>query len=345
MSALADPPAPAGFVTAEQFPWEQRFAALRAHGDFTLAYNTATQPGLEYFRHASGYLAFRTAGGTRFSLGDPVVAPDRAEEFLHAFLEVAGEPVFCQVTDRTAAILERDGFFLNDMGPDHRLDLRRYSFRGKNKEWLRYAANWCERRDYRIDEAGDGGLSAAEIAEVSGAWRATRPTDSREITFLNRPLVAEPEPGVRRFTLREAGGELQAFFLFDPLYRNGATVGYVTCIKRRRPDAPSLGEAAVMKSAIDLFKSEGRETLRLGLSPFADGKTLDYHENKLLAQTFRLAFRAEWVNRRFYAIGNHAAYKRRFRGAEERTYFASRRWFNMKPLWSLAKLMGLIGAA
>ena len=352
MSALATRPAgparaartdpePSGFYDAEQFPRAERFGVLREHGDFTLAYNTAAQPGLAYFRHAGGYLAFATAGNVRFVLGDPVVAPDRRADLLHAFLRDAGEPVFCEVTAPTAAVLESAGFFLNDMGPDHRLDLATYDFRGKQKEWLRYAANWCARRDYRIGEAGPGDLTAGAMREVSEAWRATRPTGHREVTFLNRPLSDDPEPGVRRFTLRDPGGALLAFFVFDPLYRGGEAFGYVTCIKRRRPESPNVGEAAVMKHAIDVFKAEGRETLRLGLSPFADGKTPEFRENKLLAQTFRLTFSAGWVNRRYYAVENHTAYKRRFRGEEERTYFASRRWFNMKPLYLLANLMGL----
>ena len=333
---------PSGFCDANDFPFAERLAALRRHGDFTLAYNAAAQPGLEYFRHGGGFLAFKAAGGTRFALGDPVAAPGAAPDLVRAFLKHdGGEPVFCQVTDRTAPVLEAEGLFLNDMGPDHRLDLPGYTFTGKKKEWLRYAANWCDRRDFHIAE--ENRCDPAELDAVSEAWRATRPTGQREVTFLNRPMAAGPEPGVRRFTLRSAEGELLAFFTFDPLYRGGECVGYVTCLKRRRPEAPSLGEAAVMKSAIDAFKGEGREVLRLGLSPFADGKTLEYRENKLLAQTFRLAFEANWVNRGFYALENHSAYKRRFRGAEDRTYFASRRWFNMKPLWNLAKLMGLLG--
>ena len=336
-----------GFADDATFPFADRFEVLKRHGDFTLAYNAAAQPGLRYFRHGGGFLAFKTAGDVPFALGDPVADPGATGDLVRAFLSEwkstgGGEPVFVQATDRTAGILEAEGFFLNDMGPDHRLDLPDYTFRGKDKEWLRYAANWCGRRDYQIREEDP---PAAELEAVTEAWRATRPSGTREVTFLNRPMVLEPEPGVRRFTLRAPAGEgggLLAFFSFDPLYRDDAAVGYVTCLKRRRPEAPSLGEAAVMKRAIDAFQAEGRQTLRLGLSPFADGKTRDYRENKLLAQTFRLAFEANWVNRGFYALENHSAYKRRFRGAEERTYFASRRWFNMKPLWRLAKLMGLI---
>ena len=188
----------------------------------------------------------------------------------------------------------------------------------------------------------------AEIGAVSEAWRATRPTGHREVTFLNRPLTTDPDPAVRRFALRDDGGVLQAYVYFDPLYRGGAVVGYVTSIKRRRPDAPGLGEAAVMKHAIERFKAEGRAELRLGLSPFApdtDGRRPagPYRQNKMLATTFRLAFGAGWLNRGFYALENHAAYKYRFRGTEDRTYYAAPTFWNFRPLTALARLMGLIG--
>ena len=334
-----------------------RFAALRAHGDFTLAYNAAVQPGLEYFPRgadaAGGFIAYRTAGPHTFVLGDPVAGPDRLPGLVQEFLAAKRKPVFVQVTDRTAPALHAAGYYLTDMGSDHRLDLPEYSLSGKPKEWLRYAANWCGRRDYVVAEAGPDDLSADEVTEVSEAWRATRPLGAREVTFLNRPLVPDPEPGVRRFALRDAAGVLQNYIFFDPLYRGGEAVGYVTCIKRRRPDAPSLGEAAVMKHAIEAFKAEGREQLRLGLSPFAgaapDGDSRSrrraanpYRENKMLATTFRLGFRAGWLNGGFYALENHAAYKRRFRGAEERTYYAAPTFVNVGPLIALSRLMGLI---
>ena len=354
-------PAPAGLPGADGPGGAGRLTALRAHGEFTLAYNTLAQAGLTYFHGpagpAGGYVAYKPAGRYAFVLGDPVAAPDGTPALLRAFLEspAGRRAIFCQVTDRSAPTLAAAGFYLNDMGPDHVLRLPGYSLSGKKKEWLRYAANWCDRRGFVAAE--DPRLTAAEVRAVSDAWRATRPADSGEITFLNRPfrpaaVDAAPdgdpgsgpvEPGVRRFSLRDAGGALRAFVFFDPLYRGGRPVGYVSALRRRCPDAPPHGEAAVMKHAIEAFRAEGREALRLGLSPLADGKTLLYRENRLLAQTFRLGFRASWLNRGYYALENHAATKRRYRGDEERTYYASRKWFNVAPLITLAKLMGLFG--
>ncbi|MFH5803620.1 phosphatidylglycerol lysyltransferase domain-containing protein [Alienimonas sp. DA493] len=342
LAAPAVPRDPAGAARA---------TALRRHGDFTLAYNAATHPGLEYFTAGGdpkdGFLAYRTVGAYAFALGDPLAAPERLPALVRAFVAAKGKPVFVQCTDRTARPLHELGYYVTDMGPDHRLDLPGYSLSGKPKEWLRYAANWCGRRDYAVAEESEADeLTPAEVREVSEAWRATRPLGTHEVTFLNRPLVDVPEPGVRRFVLRDADGVVQNYVFFDPLYRDGRTIGYVTCIKRRRPDAPSLGEAAIMKHAIETFKEEGREVLRLGLSPLAGDESgrraaNPYRENKLLAFTFGFGFGAGWINNKKYALANHAEYKRRFRGAEDRTYYAAPTFLNTGAILALTRMMGL----
>ncbi|QDT14576.1 phosphatidylglycerol lysyltransferase domain-containing protein [Alienimonas californiensis] len=328
-----------------------RATALRRYGDFTLAYNAATHPGMQYFTAggdlADGFLAYRTVGPYAFVLGDPLAGADRLPELVRAFTEEQRKPVFVQVGDRTARALSDLNYFVTDMGPDHRLDLPDYSLSGKPKEWLRYAANWCARRDYTVaEESAADELTPEEVREVSEAWRSTLPLGTHEVTFLNRPLVDEPEPDVRRFVLRDGDGTVQNYVFFDPLYRDERTIGYVTCIKRRRPEAPSLGEAAIMKHAIEAFKEEDREVLRLGLSPLAGdesgGRANNPHrENKLLATTFGFGFRAGWINNKKYALANHAEYKRRFRGAEDRTYYAARTFLNTGAILALTRMMGL----
>ena len=123
------------------------------------------------------------------------------------------------------------------------LDLDSYNFVGKDKEWLRYAENWVTKRGFRIEEAGFKEYES-EILGVSESWRATRTIKKKEVRFLSRPIVMNDELDVRRFFLFDAAGKIAAFVFFDPVYEAGRVTGYVTCIKRRQPDAPhqrSLG--------------------------------------------------------------------------------------------------------
>jgi hypothetical protein len=50
--------------------------------------------------------------------------------------------------------------------------------------------------------------------------------------------VFAPEPGVRKFTAREAGsGRLLGFIFFDAVYESGRVAGYYANVTRMRPDA------------------------------------------------------------------------------------------------------------
>jgi hypothetical protein len=50
--------------------------------------------------------------------------------------------------------------------------------------------------------------------------------------------VFAPEPGVRKFTAREAGsGRLLGFIFFDAVYEAGNVTGYYANVTRMRPDA------------------------------------------------------------------------------------------------------------
>jgi phosphatidylglycerol lysyltransferase len=318
-----------------------RWDALRRWGDFTLAYSIAHQPGLRHFGDDAGYLAYVTRWGYAFVLGDPLASPAQSATLLRDFVRRRPRAVFVQCSARTAQVLAEEGLFVNRLGVDTSLELADYDFRGREREWLRYAANWVTRRGMQVLELPLAGGAAEAAREISTAWQATRVFAKREVAFLNRPLSNVDEPDVRKFFLADEQGRLVALVLFDPLYRDGQVIGYCTCIKRRRPDAPTYAEAAIMKQAIDVFRAEGRTVLTLGLSPLANIEEEPFRHNPLLRFSFRSGFRAGWVNRWFYALQGHAQYKRRFRGREELVFFASNAWFNDLRIVALLKACGI----
>lgn len=327
---------------AEAFPLAERRRLLEAYGNFTLAYSTAVQPLLKYFGDAAGYIAYRQRWGVTFVLGDPLVDESKRDHLLRAFVAEHPNPVFCQVSRSTAESLSGMGFLINEFGVDTQLLLDNYSLAGKENEWLRYASNWVHRRGYQIQEADFDTIDANEIEALSEAWRKTRTVKRKEVRFLNRPIVLEPEPDVRRFFLRNPAGKLEAFVFFDPLYSAGNVTGYVTSFKRRHPESTQYSEQAIMKSAIEQFKAEGVGEIRLGLSPLAWIGAPSFDESWFASKLFRTMFGSRLVNRYAYNLAGHAEYKRRFRGVEEQTYYACR---SRVPLRSLVGLVGLCGIA
>lgn len=330
-------------------PQQHRLEALKKAGDFTLAYNTAVQEGLEYFwpdlpgtgSDAAGYIAFSRRKGNVFVLGDPVIDDAGRSPLLEQFVSRYPNATFCQVGSKTAQVLDALGYYINEMGVDTTLFLNDYTFGGKTKERIRYAANWLNRRGYEVLEAGYDQIRPADVKKVSDQWRSGRNVKKREMRFLNRPIRFTEEPGVRKFFLRDRDQKIVAFFYFDPLYRDGKVIGYATAIKRRHPDAPSYTEQGIMKFAVDRFKQEGIQEVKLGLSPLAWIENRQFRRNPFLHHSFRYGFRAGWVNRYFYNLQGHAAYKRHFKGQEEPMHYASPVLFNDVRIASLLRLTGV----
>lgn len=327
------------FGDRSQVPLVERLAAMRKYGAFSLAYSTAVQPRLEHYGNADGYLAYRRRYRQTIVLGDPVSkAPER---LIDSFIQQYPGMTFCQVSESTAKILESRGFYVNQMGVDTTIQLADYTLAGKEKEWLRYAYNWIAKRGYEIFESDFPEISPEQVEEISESWRKTRTVKRKEVRFLNRPIVMNPEEGVRRFFLRSPEGKLLAFVFLDPLFRDGEIIGYVTAFKRRHPETPPNGEQAIMKFIIETLKSEGVEELKLGLSPFAWIDDRDFRYNGLTSFLMRKAFTAGWINRWFYNLTGHAEYKRRFRATEEQTYFASPSRFNTLRMAAIISLCGV----
>lgn len=311
-------------------------------GDFTQAYSTAVQPGLEYFWSGDCYLAFRRKWGIACVLADPVGHPSLHEPLLRDFLRAYRKCCFWQISRSTARRIQDLGFWINEMGCDTRLELADYDFTGKRKERLRHATNWFAKHDFAVREATFArDVDVADARQISDAWQAQRRT-TRDVYFFNRPIVYGDEPEVRKFFLFSPQGKPVAFVFFDPIFRAGRVIGYSPAIKRRAPDAPLRSEEGIMKVAIERFQAEEREIVMLGLSPMAGIRDEEFRANPLVHLSWSRALGAWWVNRFFYNLAGHADFKRRFDGIEEQTYYASDCLFNDVRVIASLRLAGAL---
>lgn len=328
-------------ATDSDVSMQDRLHAFRQNGHFSIAWSTVVQPLLSHFGDRDGYIAWRGRWKQNFALGDPVCAPQRQDELLKDFVSEFNRPSFCQISLATATSLSKLGYRINEIGVDTTIGIADYRFAGKQKEWLRYAENWTRRRNYAIKELTFEQIDPDSVESISEAWRKTRTVKRKEVRFLNRPIVLDDEPGVRKFFLFDPAGDPIAFVFLDPLYRAGEIVGYVTSIKRRLPDAPIYSEQAIMKSIIGTLQAEGVAELKLGLSPCAWIQPSGFAESRWLRWMFGKAFGSPLMNRRAYNMKGHADYKRRFRGTEEKVYFAAPPSINPRRIPALIALCGI----
>jgi lysylphosphatidylglycerol synthetase-like protein (DUF2156 family) len=316
---------------------EERLALVRQHGTFTLAYSAAFQDGLEYFGNDTGFIAFKTVGGTALALSDPVTAPEHREALIRGFIRSQKDPCFCQVSRPTAELLATLGFKTNEMGTETRVDLADFK-----RRTTRRALKRANAEGYVIRESSAEAVGIAEIKCVSERWRQTRTYKDREVAFVNRPIVHEDEVDVRKFFAFDREGKVIAFSFFDPIYAGGQVVGYSTSFKRRIPEADSFICSAILQFAIDTFRSQGRKILYLGLSPLADIEDKEFRHHALLSRAFRHAFRCPLFNRFVYPLQGHASHKRDYQGVSEQTYFAFNKRFALPSVLKLLRACNMI---
>lgn len=326
-----------------KLPLELRRTLLLQHGTFTLAYSATYQDNLKYFGDERGFITFQYLGGTALVLSDPIAPRSEWEALIDRFRAAYPNSCFVQVSRPVAEILAARGYFINEMGTETRLDLAGYTFDGKEKRNLRMATNRMEKRGYVTRECAMAELDPAELRAVSEGWRQTRTIRSREVTYLNRPLVYEDEPDVRRFFTFDPQGKMVAFGFFDPVYENGEVVGYSTSFKRRLPEADMKAGQAITRVAIEQFQREGRKWVFLGLSPMADIADRDFRHNRLVSFWFRFVYGNRLFNRYCYNLQGHAEHKREFRGVIEQTYYASDRKLALPRLVKLCWVCRLFG--
>jgi lysylphosphatidylglycerol synthetase-like protein (DUF2156 family) len=306
---------------------ENRDRLLRRFGSFTQAYSATFQPGLVHFGDGDGFIAYRMVGRTAFALADPLVEPARSRDLITKFVTQFGDVCFMQTARPTAEILASLGFTINEMGTEARLDLATHDFAGRKYRAFRLATNRAEAKGYSTKECGTAEVGETTIKRVSERWRRTKTIKSREIRFINRPIVFADEPDVRKFYTFDEHRQLIGFSFFDPIYEDGLVVGYLMAFRRYIPEADPLINYAMAAHAIKVFRGEGRRWLYLGLSPIAEIEDKDFTYNWLVRRSFRFIYENRLFNKFIFPMKGLAAHKRSYGPASEQTYFA----FNTLP--------------
>lgn len=318
---------------------DDRLRLVRRHGDFSLAYSTATQDGLSHFGDHEGYVAFASKMGGHFALGDPVAPPGERPAYVRRFVEAARDPWFVQIGADTARTLADLGYRINRLGIDTRLALATHDFSGGRNETVRYSERWLLKRGFSIVEDEDGIVSHGHVESLSAEWLSERIVKRWEMRFLNRPFKARLGEGMRRFMLLDPDGRLAALLDFDPMYSGGEIIGYTTAFKRKFADTTPHAEIGLTKFAVDRFRKEGRDIVTLGLSPLAGVAESGFDESRFWRSMFSRAYSSRRINRHIFNLQGQAAFKRRFHGEEEPTYIAFRKasFFEMAGLLRLCK--------
>lgn len=330
---MLDKPAATEAISADD-----RRVLLERHGAFALAYSAAFQPGLSHFGDSHGFLTYRMVGRTAFVLADPLAPAENRAALIDAFIAEKRDVTFWQVSHAVAALLDARGFAVNELGYESTVDIAGFRFDGPQRRSFRTAVNRFSRQGLRVAEVSPGDLDPAELQAISDGWRRTRRQSRHELGFLARPVVLAGEPGVRKFFILDGEDRPKGFAFFDPVYDGGRLVGYLSTTRRWRPDADPLSAYFLVRRALERFRSEGVETLYLGLMPFQGIEDKEFTKDWLTRRVFKLIQKSRLGNRLVYPSRSLARYKLSYGGALRQTYCA----MNTTP--SLPRLLKLLVA-
>lgn len=306
--------------------WKEtrRLELLKLYGSFSLAYTTL-QPGIRYFDFEDGYIAYQRFGKSVSVLGDPVARDP--ELGLGLFIDAFPEACFYVIGEASARFLAEQGFYLNAIGEEHLLSLESYKGTWSTHRSVRAQANIARRLGVLVLEGAPETASETQLRAVSEHW-VRQKRRGKEQGFLTRPLLYHSEPGYRYF-FAYVDGALVGYRFFAPIYESGKIVSYYSDIVRLLPEAPRGTSYLLADVALRTLKSEGVNSVSLGLSPFSNlGEYWDSRGSLATHNLMRLSFCLPFFKGLYLN-------KSVFHGERRALYFASRSWFPIGSfIWS-----------
>ncbi|HEY9756565.1 MAG TPA: DUF2156 domain-containing protein [Oculatellaceae cyanobacterium] len=289
----------------------ERMKYLRLYGTNSLAYSSFQVGMKSYGELGCGYIAFVPIGKeTPLCLADPICENSNVEHLLKAFVCRYDYPIFIGVSKPVATVLSGMGFLVNEIGMENIINLRQFALSGGDKAFLRSQKNRAAKDGLVVKEMSCLEAGLERMHSVSDEWMRSKVVSSKEMSFIVRPVVYADEPDVRKlFAFRQ--DELVGFGVFDPMYRDGAVIGYLAnALRFVGKQHYSVADTIIMEG-IRLFKQEQREILSLGFLPLykvEDGE--EFSHSVLLEWIFRYLY--EHANT-LYEFKDLAFHKNRYR--------------------------------
>jgi phosphatidylglycerol lysyltransferase len=282
------------------------------------------QSDFRYFVTSEGYIAYHCYRHPLLArrpvyivVGDPVAPVSSFARLIRDFLGTAPHALFIHTSEDCAGVLDSQGLTVNQHGVETDLHLPHYDLRGKLKANLRHWVNTARKAGVEVIEQDLLSVDVKEVSEVSEEF--LRRKGGRELALLTRPFEYREQPDVRFFWARR-NGELLGFATFDPLYKNGRVYGYYRDITRCKHSAPNGTPDLITTTAIEQFKREGREVLKLGFSPLCLLADEPFHASRLLRWLFEYGYKYGELSYGFKGLAFHKKY---YRGTERPVFVAS----------------------
>ena len=250
---------------------ERVATVLQEYGTTGLAhFHLLPEKSFVFSADERAFVGFRRVGAVAVALGEPIGPQDSVRDAARVFLTHCDAngwtPAFHQVTPSGLDALRSLGLHVLKIGEEAIIDLRHFSLEGKHFKRLRTQLRQLAGDGIVVEELAKpiSEATMSELRAVSDTWLADG--GHRERTFT---LGGFDEAELRRtrVLVAKSPGRIEAFVNIIPSYV-GSDGNFD--LMRRRPDAPNSIMDLLLVSLAELFRSEGRTGMNLGLAPLTN---------------------------------------------------------------------------
>jgi lysylphosphatidylglycerol synthetase-like protein (DUF2156 family) len=326
---------------------------LRQYGNQAMSYSTSQQGMSHFVIPEIGYIAYaqpKDKNFRAFILSNPVCDSKNYRLITEEFLKTISDPIFIQADGSYADILSDLGFLVNEMGVETEIFIKDFKYSGRAKEFVRRNIRKAGESGVLVEELASNVDLPDQIRNVSGEWVNRKAVSDGEIWFLARKINYSPEPEVRRYVSKE-NGDVTGVVIFDPIYKNRDVYGYYADITRTSDNAHEGTTHLIIKKAMDDFRSEGKEILSLGWSPFAYISENKYQDSSFVRGLFNFFHKH---GNKLYPFQNLTFTKSRYGGGVDdgnyrdsnvrmkKVYFAQQSQVPIAGIYDAFKLTGTV---
>jgi phosphatidylglycerol lysyltransferase len=248
----------------------ERARRVIAHSDLTIANAALTgDKRLLFSDDGDAFVMYQVAGRSWIALGDPIGAPERAEELVWSFRELSdhhgGRTVFYQASADSLALYVDLGLAALKIGEEARVPLVEFSLEGAARADLRQAWRRAERDGATFEVIPPERVEEVlpELRRISDSWLAGKSVAEKRFS-----VGAFSEAYMRNFptVLVRSEGTLSAF---ANLWPTGSKEELSIDLMRFGQDAPR-GAMDYMFIELMLWgRTQGYRWFNLGMAPLA----------------------------------------------------------------------------
>lgn len=268
----------------------------------------------------------------------PICSSENLQNLLRHFLDVYPKAIFIGIDIETAQILNRFGYYFNQMGMEFNTDLTSFDINTQGAQYkkLRRYSKYAD-KGFLVVEKSFSQIDFSEIEAIESSWKAGKKQDS-ELFLLTRPPIFADEPDVRNFFCYHRN-QLVGYVIFDPIFKDNQVIGFTANILRSRLDiTPTSFLDFTLIQAMHQFKRENLKIFSLGLSPL-HGLARYQNDSFLLRNLLKATY--SWGNF-LYSFKNVASHKSMYSGTQVPLFVASQNRNFVGDFVHVLKATGLI---